>query len=106
MMNVCSACASPVHEEVAACVQCGAAIEQGTVQLQQDLRPWPASKEPAVTARKIGGWLIPVALGLAISPLLHLHGVYTNLTYLWGSRYQVILKAMPNLPVILLYEAV
>ena len=105
-MNLCGTCASPVHEDVAACVQCGAAIEQGATQQQHDIAAWPGSAEPAVTPREIGGWLIPVALGLAISPLLHLHGVYTNLTYLWSSRYQVILKAMPNLPVILLYEAV
>jgi hypothetical protein len=95
-----------VHQGFAACAQCGAAVEQGTTQQQHDLPEWPSSVESAVTERRLGGWLIPVALSLAISPLLHLHGVYTNLTYLWGSRYQVILKAMPNLPVILLYEAV
>jgi len=105
-MNLCGTCASPVHEDVAACIQCGAAIEQGATQQQHDIAAWPGSAEPAVTPREIGGWLIPVALGLAISPLLHLLGVYTNLTYLWSSRYQVILKAMPNLAVILLYEAV
>jgi hypothetical protein len=95
-----------VHEDVVACSQCGAAIEQGTTQQQHDVSAWHGSAESAVTARRFGGWLIPVALSLAISPLLHLQGAYTNLTYLWGSRYQVIIKAMPNLPVILLYEAV
>jgi hypothetical protein len=105
MMNFCRQCVSTVQEGVAVCVQCGAAIEQGTTQTQQDISAWPSGLG-AAPARKFGGWLIPVALSLAISPLLHLRGVCTNLAYLCSSRYQAILAAMPSLPGILIYETV
>ena len=105
-MTSCSQCASAFQEGVAVCVQCGAAIEQGTTQIHQDASAWPGSVEPVVRARRFGGWLIVVALSLAISLLLHLHGVYTNLTYLCSSRYQAILAAMPKVSGIMLYEAI
>src|SRR5215469_13517547 len=104
MMILCSQCASAVQEGFAACVECGAAIGHGTIETPH-VSALASSGEPAV-ARKFGGWLIPVALSLAVSPLLHLNGLYTNLTFLWSSRYQAILAAMGTLPGVILYEAV
>ena len=95
-----------MQEGVAECVQCGAAIEQGTTYTQRDVSVWPSFVEPPVPARKFGGSLILVALGLAISPLRHLDHLFTNLMFLWSSRYQAILAAMPTLPGIILYEAI
>lgn len=105
-MTSCSQCATAVQEGIVACVQCGASIEQGTTHTQQDVPAWPDYVDPVVPARKFGGWLILVALGLAISPLRHLGHLFTNLTFLWSSRYQAILAAMPTLPGIILYEAI
>ena len=105
-MTSCSECATAVEEGVAACVQCGAAIEQGTTQTQLDLPAWPIYADPVFPAPKFGGSLILVALGLAISPLRHLDHLFTNLMFLWSSRYRAILAVMPTLPGIILYEAI
>ena len=105
-MTSCSQCASAVEEGVAGCVQCGTAIDQETIETQQHVPAWPGSVEPAVSARKFGGWLIPVALSLAISLLLRLQGVYVNLTHLWSSRYRAILAAMPTVSETILYQAI
>jgi hypothetical protein len=54
----------------------------------------------------IGGWLVLVALGLAVSPFMIAHSVYADLHILSGDRYQAGLAANPGLAGMVLFEAV
>jgi hypothetical protein len=54
----------------------------------------------------IGGWLILPCIGLAISPFSFLHGIYTDLSILFGSRLQSSLAGHPALAGLILFEAV
>jgi len=53
----------------------------------------------------IGGWLILVAIGLALAPLSCLHGMIVDLRVLYGRSYQTHLGARPGLAALVLYEA-
>jgi len=53
----------------------------------------------------IGGWLILVAVGLGIGPLVSLSGVIRDLLMLYGEKYQNVLAARPGLAGLILYEA-
>lgn len=54
----------------------------------------------------IGGWLILVAVGLGIGPLVSLSGVIRDLLMLYGAKYQNVLAARPGIAGLVLYEAV
>jgi hypothetical protein len=54
----------------------------------------------------IGGWLILVAFGLALSPFFILHGVYTDLHILTADRYQAGLALRPGLAGLVMLEAI
>jgi Protein of unknown function (DUF2569). len=53
----------------------------------------------------IGGWLIPVAIGLAIAPFLSLRGIYRDFRLLNASGYSA-LEAYRGLAVLVLFEAI
>jgi len=54
----------------------------------------------------IGGWLVLVAIGLAVSPFVMLDGVYADLRVLTGDRYQPGLAARPGLAGLVMFESI
>jgi hypothetical protein len=99
MPSVCAQCATDLPDGAAICVRCGAAVET----------PSSAAYVPSFSMGKdlegLGGWLILVAIGLALSPLSCVHGMIVDLRVLYGSSYQIHLSAHPGLAALVLYEA-
>ena len=56
--------------------------------------------------RGIGGWLILPAIGLALSPFLSLHGIYTDLRVLSNRSYENYLATHEGLAGLILFEAI
>jgi Protein of unknown function (DUF2569) len=117
----CTQCAFGMEESATVCTNCSiAALGQvqslATRPSPEDSLPAPpvqgeSSTTPPMFATRadlegIGGWLIFIAIGLAISPFSCLHGVYRDLGILYGSRYQPILTARRGFAGLILYEAV
>lgn len=110
MATLCRQCAAEMEEGIGACSRCGASLENN-VRPQANL-PEPAAPDfqsamvsGARDLNGIRGWLILVAFGLAISPFISLHGIYTDLRLLHGVRYQALLAVRPGLGGLLLFEA-
>jgi hypothetical protein len=72
--------------------------------------PQPVESTPAFVMNNdltgIGGWLILVAIGLAIGPLFRLHGIYLDSRLLFGSRFQAAMNSKPGLEAIIFFELV
>ncbi len=107
MTIACAQCATELEEGSSLCNHCGAAVAA----------PPPPSTETAVPygvptfstgsdLEGIGGWLILVALGLAVAPFNLLKGIYADLRILYSPQYQVGLSMKPGLASLILFEAV
>ena len=110
MATLCRQCAAEVENGAGVCSRCGVSVENN-VQPHAGL-PEPAAPDFQSAAlggprdlNGIGGWLILVAFGLAVSPFISLHGIYTDLRLLHGVRYQALLAVRPGLGGLLLFEA-
>jgi len=121
MTNRCSHCASALEEGALVCLLCGGETEtpgdppQTESRARTDASGPAESHGPVLDAPKfatgtdlegIGGWLILVAAGLGIGPLVSLSGVVRDLLLLYGAEYQSVLAARPGLAGLVLYEAV
>jgi len=99
MPDACGNCAAPLKEGAFVCAQCGAPAAG----------PPPANYVPTFASGSnlegIGGWLILVAIGLAIAPLRSIHGVYASLRVLYGSQFEHLLSVHRGLAGLILYEA-
>jgi hypothetical protein len=118
MQAMCRKCFAPLAERALVCAQCGTPIE--------DPAPAPASDvQPSIPATPtdfdlrttgsfasgvrsdlsgIGGWLVLVAISLAIAPLRSIHGIYVTLHVLYGSQFQHLLSLRPGLAGLITYE--
>jgi hypothetical protein len=116
MTSLCARCACEIAEGDEGCAHCGAAVAQPlpTADTAPIALP-PLSTTPVLSTPMfsmesdligIGGWLILPVIGLAISPFLFLHGVYTDLRILFGSQFQTALATRPALAGLILFEAI
>jgi hypothetical protein len=100
MSCVCGKCAAALEEGASICARCGTPVPS----------PVTESYAPIFSTRcdleGIGGWLILVAIGLAIGPLRSIHGIYTTLHVLYGSQFQSSFSIHPGLAGLILFEAV
>lgn len=53
----------------------------------------------------IGGWLVLVAVGLAIGPFILMNGIFRDLHILYGAQFQAGLTRLPGLASLILFEA-
>jgi hypothetical protein len=131
MVNRCGQCASDLKDGAAACVHCGAAVDrpQSAVSdisvshtVSTELRPaltdsafrdppqTPATfsstlLNPSRDLEGISGWLLPVAIGLVISPLMILNNTVTNnLPVLTNPRLHAFLETHPAIEGLIVFE--
>jgi hypothetical protein len=110
MPTACNQCATDLEDDASVCAHCGAPVPAPLEKpVQQATEPAP-SLAPTFSTRSdlegIGGWLILVAIGLALTPLRSVSGITTTLNVLYGSRYQLTLSAHPALAGLILFEAI
>jgi Protein of unknown function (DUF2569) len=119
MTTSCNACGHPLADRAVVCLSCGTAIDPDS-----PFGPSPPQIIPPVDAslprisnfapmfaftndlEGIGGWLILVAIGLAVGPFFRIHGVNTDLRFLFTDRYQAALHTRPGMQVLFFYELV
>ncbi len=123
MNPVCHNCASRSEDNAVVCVHCGCAVDPENTPVPEpaaapQLDRAAADSSPSAPAEDallfsvgndlegIGGWLIPVAIGLAIGPVLRLHGVFQDSQFLFGARYDAAMITRPSLEAILFFELV
>ena len=121
MTDRCSHCASALEDGALVCSYCGGEAGSPGGAPQQECDSLEDGKGPAESngtglavpmfatgndLEGIGGWLILVAVGLGIGPLVSLSGVIRDLLMLYGAKYQNVLAARPGIAGLVLYEAV
>ncbi|HXR37643.1 MAG TPA: DUF2569 domain-containing protein [Terracidiphilus sp.] len=123
MNPVCHNCASGLEENAVVCVHCGIAVgPEDASEPAHAAAPQQAiaSVEPSATTPPeaapmfamgnglsgIGGWLILVAIGLAVGPFFRLRGIVTDSQFIFNSQYQAAMSARPGLEAIIFYELV
>jgi hypothetical protein len=111
MTTVCKQCAAVLELEDSVCTQCGTAIVGvPTEPVQSNETLSQSSGIPTFSTGNdlegIGGWLILVALGLAVSPFILINGIVKDLHVLYGAQFQTGLARLPGLASLILFEAV
>ena len=123
MPTVCPNCASGLEEDAVVCVHCGCELKPegasepaNAADLQEAFAgaeptaPAPAYGSPIFSMNNdlegIGGWLILVAIGLAIGPFFRLRGVLQDSQFLFTSGYQAAMASKPGLEMIIFFELV
>jgi hypothetical protein len=102
-MEKCRACGADLPEGVTRCPRCGIANEENRAEPQTAERPGMFA--PRSDLNGIGGWLILVAVGLAISPLVSLHGLYRDFRLLFGHTNWAV-ESYHGLALLILFEAI
>jgi hypothetical protein len=110
MTTVCKQCAAVLEHEESVCTHCGAAIVGVPTEPVQSNETLPQSSGiPTFSTGNdlegIGGWLILVALGLAVSPFILINGIVKDLHVLYGAQFQTGLARLPGLASLILFEA-
>lgn len=125
MVNRCGQCASELEDGVAACVECGAAVNRpqlppevsghDTVSAPADAESKDARQTPRTFSSPLlefrrdleglSGWLVLVGIGLVISPLMILSNTVThNLPVLTNPRLHAYLETHPALEGLIIFE--
>jgi hypothetical protein len=102
MSSICCQCAIPLEESAETCPACGCSV---AAPAQAPLAYAPRFSSGS-DLEGIGGWLILVAIGLAVMPLRSIHGIYTSLQIMYGVKYQNWLSMYAGLAGLILFEAV
>src|ERR1700689_4309791 len=104
MLDPCAQCGAPLADGATACTHCGTSAPA------PEATPAPVPFVPTFAMdpdlEGIGGWLILVAIGLAVAPFRSMHGIYVDLHVLYGSKFQYALSLHHGLAGLILYEAV
>ena len=89
------------------CPNCGTAVavNPGIVQATSIVEPVFKPFEARSDLNGIGGWLILPAIGLAISPFLSLHGIFTDILLLTGEHLSLFANH-PSLTSLLIFEVI
>src|SRR5439155_20708747 len=124
-MALCSKCASPMDQSAAACVHCGQLVpatpagpvsreELNSGQLPMSAAPALAGGEPLPLPPQfryvdplegLGGWLILVAIGLVVAPLLIMFTVLSvDIPLLFGDRARDYLSLHQGLTAVVAFE--
>lgn len=125
MATVCPNCASALEENAVVCVHCGCAVdpENAAAVVPADApaahqidasaeppAPPPSYGSPILSMGNdlagIGGWLILVAIGLAVGPFFRLRGIVVDSQFIFTTKFQAAMVARPGLEAILFYELV
>ena len=107
-MKNCRMCGVEIAGDAGLCAQCNAA--SGIEPPKSKVIDAPVIDAPQMFAIRsdlngIGGWLILVAVGLAIAPFNSLHGMYRDLRLLFGGSGAV-LGSYHGLAALILFEAI
>jgi len=122
----CTQCKFALDESAVVCPQCGTAVgeqagsaselqsspaEGAVLPPEQPAGLLDAAIEPPAfrvdnDLEGIGGWLILPAIGLALSPFMSVHGIYTDLHILFSRSYETYLASHRGLGGLILFEAV
>lgn len=119
MADVCAVCTNELAEGAALCAHCGAAVEAPATESAAGGRPQPTPAEVQATlagvnepAYKvddsltgIGGWLILVAINLALAPLYCIFGIFIDLRGLYSPLTDQVLATHHGLAALILFEA-
>ncbi|MDR3773197.1 MAG: DUF2569 family protein [Terracidiphilus sp.] len=113
MATVCRNCASALEENAAVCVHCGCAVdpENAAALVPADAPAAPQAYGSPIFSMGndlagIGGWLILVAIGLAVGPFFRLRGIVVDSQFIFTTRFQAAVVARPGLEAIIFYELV
>lgn len=101
-MEKCRECGTPLDAGTDHCPQCGKIAEPERVESRT------AEASEMFTSRSdlngIGGWLILIAVGLAVSPFVSLFGIYRDFRLLFGHANWA-LESYHGLALLILFEA-
>lgn len=99
MASGCVHCTSAMNEGAVVCLHCGQPL---SAQYAME----SSRSEPSHDLSGIGGWLILVAIGLAIAPFMRAHGIVTDSKFLFGIEYRTAINSKSELQAMLFYELV
>lgn len=93
MAHNCARCGSALYADSQVCFNCGYVVSTDSRAEDHDLEG-------------IGGWLILVAIGLAVAPFMRTHSIVQDSKLLFGSQYQATIISNSGLHAVLFYELV
>lgn len=102
-MRICRMCGLDIADGAGLCSQCGGASSMASTQSGSVDAPQMFTVRSDLNG--IGGWLILVALGLAIAPFNCLHGMYRDFRLLFGGS-RTAMELFHGLAPLIMFEAI
>lgn len=109
MAIACKQCSAALDDGATACTHCGNAVADIAAPSIEPAGPIATYSNLQTTSNGgdlegIGGWLVLVAIGLAIAPFTCLHGLFTDLRALFGANYSGLFSSGPGIAILFLFE--